>query len=209
MDPSPPRPLNRPRNPDARGITNHFRQPSAIWSAAARRRFRGSTVFATKRPRRGLPRPPQRPPKSTRRCCCRICRRGPAKRDRHRSDPQPLTKEVGALLVNRPTGRFILRFGSAESKGCAPACQDVDPTTFRLPRAPRRTAIAATTLLNHARIGLPLFEFCSPCAPPGACSASRHRAILLPFVARKQHQLWVCAARIADATVVLCSGESP
>src|SRR5277367_2706212 len=28
---------------------------------------------------------------------------------------------VGALLVNRPAGRFILRFGGAESKGCAPA----------------------------------------------------------------------------------------
>src|SRR5271168_2115713 len=29
---------------------------------------------------------------------------------------------AGALLVNRPAGRFILRFGGAESKGCAPAC---------------------------------------------------------------------------------------
>jgi len=33
---------------------------------------------------------------------------------------------VGALLVNRPTGRFILRTGSAGSKGCAPTCHDLN-----------------------------------------------------------------------------------
>jgi len=35
---------------------------------------------------------------------------------------------VGALLVNRPAGRFILRTGRAGSKGRAPACQDVSRT---------------------------------------------------------------------------------
>jgi hypothetical protein len=33
---------------------------------------------------------------------------------------------VGALPVNRATARFILRFHSAGSKGCAPACPDVN-----------------------------------------------------------------------------------
>jgi hypothetical protein len=50
---------------------------------------------------------------------------------------------VGALLVNRAIARFILRFGGAESKGCAPACHDVSaitrailPLPFSAPSAP-------------------------------------------------------------------------
>src|SRR5271169_2470873 len=39
--------------------------------------------------------------------------------------PLPASAAVGALLVNRPAGRFILRSGSAGSKGCAPACHNV------------------------------------------------------------------------------------
>src|SRR5271168_3621025 len=66
-----------------------------------------------------------------------------------------LQYSVGALLVNRAAARFILRFGSAESKGCAPACHDVssaDPQAFEFvaagPVSWDRAAVAA---------GLPLY----------------------------------------------------
>ena len=39
---------------------------------------------------------------------------------------------VGALLVNRPTGRFILRARSAGSKGCAPACPELAQRSFEV-----------------------------------------------------------------------------
>ena len=79
---------------------------------------------------------------------------------------------VGALLVNRPAGRFILRFGGAESKGCAPACHNVSPANACIGRSPPaethatgtpadfrndRTAaypisITATSSTNHRKI---------------------------------------------------------
>src|SRR5271168_4032978 len=59
--------------------------------------------------------------------------------------PRPHAQaKVGALLVNCAAEQFILRARCAGSKGCAPACHDVNPLPARTGRSLSFCAAVAT-----------------------------------------------------------------